>query len=290
MYNKQLDTFVKAVECGSFSKAAEELYVTPSAVIQQIKSLENRVGVRLLDRTSRGVSVTEAGKYFYEKSKELIARSEAILAQMKDLQRERDNVIRVVANTFHPIQILYELWFRFHPLEPNYELVTETIYEDHDKRIRHADLVEGVYFHEAWQKDFSFLQLTSTPVHMGFFSGHPMATRSSISYQDMKGLTVVTIRQGLEDTMDRIYDDLNMRGIRVIPVDVYDNAAVTMCATRNYAILMPLCWKNRFENLTLVPCEWDHALPYGFFVSQRAAIPAKRFAEFMREQVQAKET
>ena len=58
MYNRQLDVFVKAAELGSFSKAAEALYITPSAVIQQVNGLEERLGVKLFDRSRRGIVLT----------------------------------------------------------------------------------------------------------------------------------------------------------------------------------------------------------------------------------------
>ena len=62
MYNPQLDTFICVVEAGSFSKAAEELYISAPAVIKQINSLENSLDLQLFERTHRGLIITEAGK------------------------------------------------------------------------------------------------------------------------------------------------------------------------------------------------------------------------------------
>lgn len=62
MYNPQLDTFICVVEAGSFSKAAEELYISAPAVIKQINSLENSLNLQLFERTHRGLIITEAGK------------------------------------------------------------------------------------------------------------------------------------------------------------------------------------------------------------------------------------
>ena len=53
MYNPQLDTFICVVEAGSFSKAADKLYISLPAVIKQINSLENNLGVQLFARTHR---------------------------------------------------------------------------------------------------------------------------------------------------------------------------------------------------------------------------------------------
>ena len=59
MYNPQLDTFICVVEAGSFSKAAEELYISAPAVIKQINSLENSLNLQLFERTHRGLIITE---------------------------------------------------------------------------------------------------------------------------------------------------------------------------------------------------------------------------------------
>lgn len=57
MYNTQLETFICVVEAGSFSKAADKLFISPPAVIKQINSLEASLGVQLFSRTHRGLCV-----------------------------------------------------------------------------------------------------------------------------------------------------------------------------------------------------------------------------------------
>ena len=72
MYNPQLDTFICVVEAGSFSKAADKLYISPPAVIKQINSLENNLGVQLFARTRRGLVVTAAGESLYQDAKYMV--------------------------------------------------------------------------------------------------------------------------------------------------------------------------------------------------------------------------
>lgn len=55
MYNPQLETFIRVADAGSFNKAAEESYITPTAVIKQINLLEKSLDVKLFDRTHRGL-------------------------------------------------------------------------------------------------------------------------------------------------------------------------------------------------------------------------------------------
>ena len=72
MYNPQLDTFICVVEAGSFSKAADKLYISPPAVIKQINSLENNLGLQLFARTHRGLVVTAAGESLYQDAKYMV--------------------------------------------------------------------------------------------------------------------------------------------------------------------------------------------------------------------------
>ena len=62
MYNPQLDTFIRVADAGSFNKAAEQAFITPTAVIKQINLLETELDVQLFVRTHRGLKLTEAGK------------------------------------------------------------------------------------------------------------------------------------------------------------------------------------------------------------------------------------
>lgn len=58
LYDKHLDTFIKTADCSSFNKAAAELFITPSAVIKQIRSLEKDLGVPLFKRSHHGLELT----------------------------------------------------------------------------------------------------------------------------------------------------------------------------------------------------------------------------------------
>ena len=67
-----MQVFVRVVETGSFSKAAQEFQTTQPTVTKQVAALEARLKVRLLNRNTRGVSLSEAGALFYERCKQLL--------------------------------------------------------------------------------------------------------------------------------------------------------------------------------------------------------------------------
>src|SRR5213082_4300263 len=82
MDTRQLAAFCAVVERRSFSQAAEQLGVTQPAVSLQIRSLEKRVGLQLLDRSGRRVEPTEAGRRLYRSAQRLLALEQQLLAEL----------------------------------------------------------------------------------------------------------------------------------------------------------------------------------------------------------------
>jgi LysR family transcriptional regulator, regulator for bpeEF and oprC len=77
---QSLQAFVKVVQTGSFTRAAEALDTQKAHLSRQVSALERALGVRLLERTTRSLSLTEAGREFFE-------RAVGILAAVEDAQR-----------------------------------------------------------------------------------------------------------------------------------------------------------------------------------------------------------
>jgi DNA-binding transcriptional LysR family regulator len=79
-------TFVKIAEAGGFAAAARKLGVSPSTVTTQIQDLEDRLGVRLLNRSTRKVSLTEIGKAYYERCMRVLADMEEADSAVQAMQ------------------------------------------------------------------------------------------------------------------------------------------------------------------------------------------------------------
>lgn len=67
-----LKAFISVTETGSLTRAAEELYITQPALSQQIKQLENHFSVQLMERTNRGITITDAGELLYDYSNQIV--------------------------------------------------------------------------------------------------------------------------------------------------------------------------------------------------------------------------
>lgn len=81
MLFRQMKYFTAVVDCNSFTEAAEQCYISQSAISQQIRALEKELGVELIHRENRKFTLTPAGEYFYSQSK-------GILGEVDDICRE----------------------------------------------------------------------------------------------------------------------------------------------------------------------------------------------------------
>lgn len=92
-----MQAFVRVVESGSFSRAAERLGVTRAAISKQVRQLEEHLGVRLLNRTTRQVALTETGASFYERATAILDdMTEAELAASR-LNEEPRGILKIAA-------------------------------------------------------------------------------------------------------------------------------------------------------------------------------------------------
>lgn len=92
---RQLQYFHTVVRTGSFTEAAEECFISQSAISQQIKALENDLGVKLLIRENRSFHLTEAGEYLYQKSEQLLEDFERIKKETIKIGCGSQNVLRL---------------------------------------------------------------------------------------------------------------------------------------------------------------------------------------------------
>ena len=110
---RHLETFVKIAELNSFTKAAEELYITQPTVSKQIVDLEGYFGVRLIDRTKRQVILTRAGEILYKYGKDFMALRKETIDALEAFKGLKKGTIIVGASTIPGIYILPQVLHTF---------------------------------------------------------------------------------------------------------------------------------------------------------------------------------
>lgn len=94
---QQMKYFIAVIDQHSFTQAAVECHISQSAISQQIKELENAVGVQLIARKGRSFEMTEAGKYFYQHAQTIVQDVDQLLTDTKRVaaQQEDEYVLRL---------------------------------------------------------------------------------------------------------------------------------------------------------------------------------------------------
>jgi len=109
----QLETFLEVARLSSFSRAAEKRFRTQPAISSQIRSLEEEVGARLLDRSGGKVSITAAGKIFQKYAEETLEARKITLTNIAETERVPRGEIIVGANEGTCLHILPEVFAEF---------------------------------------------------------------------------------------------------------------------------------------------------------------------------------
>ena len=143
----EIQTFNAVVDAGSFVKAADALAMSKAAVSRYIVDMEARLGVRLLHRTTRRLSLTDEGQIFYVRSKELLAELAEAEDEITSRSGAASGLLRVNAPFTFGVLHLAPLWGAFRAQHPKVKLdvtladrLVDLVDEGYDVAIRIANL------------------------------------------------------------------------------------------------------------------------------------------------------
>ncbi len=131
-------TFARVVESGSFAEAARRLGLGRAAISHQVKLLEDRLGIRLLHRSTRSLSLTHAGQDYYQSCKLITEEAEAATRRIQSLSDEPVGRISLTCSTNFGLKRIIPLLSQFRHSYPKIELDVELTDEI-------TNLVEGGY-------------------------------------------------------------------------------------------------------------------------------------------------
>ena len=125
MDNQNLKAFITVAELGSFSEAADSLYLTQSAISKRIALLEQQIGKRLFDRIARQVSLTEAGNELLPRARRILQEYENALQAINDLSGEASGTLRLAISHHLGLHRLPPVLKQFAQQYPNVTLDIE---------------------------------------------------------------------------------------------------------------------------------------------------------------------
>ena len=194
----EMQTFNAVVDAGSFVKASEALNLSKAAVSRYVVDMETRLGVRLLHRTTRRLSLTEEGQVFHARSKELLAGLDEAEAEITSRSAQASGLLRVNAPVTFGILHLAPLWGAFRAQNPKVTLditlsdrVVDLLEDGYDLAIRIGQLEASTLVSRQLATTRvllcaspPYLATHGTPVHPSDLASHAVIAYSYWSGRD----------------------------------------------------------------------------------------------------------
>lgn len=191
---KQMQYFISVVETGSFTKAAEECYISQSAISQQIKALEEEMDVQLLIRKNRSFSLTMAGEFFYKHCKDILLEVETLCKRTKEIE-EDENVLNIGYLRVYPEKELREAVLEFSALYPHVFINLKR--GNHEELYNYlisgkASLVVSEQ-RRAFHDDYVNYHLLHMDCYVEISKNHPLSEKEYIDVEELKKTTCILV-------------------------------------------------------------------------------------------------
>lgn len=291
VYNPQLETFLRVADAGSFNKAASERFITPTAVIKQINLLEESLGVKLFDRTHRGLVLTDAGKSMYQDAKYIIQYCKDSVARAKSTVKTEE-VIRIGTSPITPSSVLMELWPKVRKQYPNmkFQLVPFENTPENAREIlknlgQNIDVVAGIFDETLLEvRQCAGIELRKEPICCAVSLENPLAEKKILTLQDLEGENLLLMHRGWSHHVDELRDDLkeNYSLIHIVDFDFYNMEIFNRCENSNDILMAFSGWSNVHPLLKIIPVEWDYKIPYGLLHSHQPSEEVQKFLDAIR--------
>ncbi len=293
MVNNVLYAFIEVIDAGSFSKAAEKLYISSTALMKQMNGLEAQIGVQLLIRTNHGIRATNAGISFYYDAKFLMQYSEKAIARARQTANTNPDIIRIGTSLLNPCNVLLDVWNTISETYPQFKMkmvpfdddaaswpsVYRTIGKD-------FDIMVGAYERTNNSDSFQDLKLGEYRFCVAVSREHPLARKERLSVTDLYGERLVMIQPGISPLIDEIRGYV---GTEHPEIQIKDNPqqytidVFNRCEESSAVLLTLDGWKDVHPSLVTLPVDWKYTIPYGILYPPKPSKSVLPFVKALQE-------
>ncbi len=186
----QLRYFVTLAETESFTKAAVAHFISQTAITQQIRTLEEAVGSKLINRETRPISLTPAGKVFLKEAREILERMDTALWRTREASTGLEGSLRIGYTKGYERSDISKYLRNFHREYPN---VLLSCYRC-DTDMLAAGLLNGEYdIIFTWdstnilqEENIALRVFENVPLRVALYANHRLARRKELSRKDLK--------------------------------------------------------------------------------------------------------
>ena len=290
MISAQLSVFLTVADCGSFSRAAERLFISPTAVMKQINTLEHRLALPLFTRSAHGVRLTPAGEIIYKDARLLSDYATRSVENARGVVTAAPKVFRVGTSMLNPAKPFMDLWYQMSADFPDYALNLVPFEDDHNGILAEIaqigekfDFLVAACESHTWLEKCNMLLLGRYDIMCAVPRGHRLAQKKLLAPSDLSGETMLMVAAGDSKSNDAarrtLEEDLHIRIEDT--AHFYDISVFNRCAETGSVLLTLSCWKDVHPGLVTIPVDWAYAVPYGLLYAQHPPAHIERFVRIL---------
>lgn len=282
------------VQTGSFSKAAQQGYLTPPAILYRVNELEKSLGIKLFNRSSQGVTLTAAGAILHRHASDLIRRSEQVTKQVRQAAKQQSKTVRIGSSLLNPASQLMGLWDQVIAADPEWRLQftpLETLAYSFPEMYQHlgerVDLLYGPYGFSDQTYNVRFYPFTKYHFSITMHQNDPLAQKQQLNLADLVGAQLMMVPQGHVAAVDHLYKLIDQQKLKIktVATDVhYTIDTFNQFMAEGQYFLTLECWQHVLPGLVSRPLNVADAIPYGFIATDH---PSKELAQFIATMLKA---
>jgi DNA-binding transcriptional LysR family regulator len=208
-----IQAFVAIAELGGFSKAAEHLHVTQTALTRRVQKLESYLGLRLLDRTTRYVEVTAVGREFLPQAKAIDSEMTLAVGRLKDMSKNARGSFTLACVPTMASHVLPTVIRRYATAHPGnrIRLIDTSAFEVRDA-VLHGQAELGIGVPTDRHPDLAETPLLEEPLMFFCREEHALSRMKSVTWSDMRETDLIVVSSM---TATRVFTDYQLakRGI-----------------------------------------------------------------------------
>lgn len=239
---RQLRAFVAVAQTGSFSLAAESLFVTQSAVSALVKELESVLGLVLIDRSTRRLQLSSVGEDLLPIVAKVLHDLDLALTASADLRSLRQGVVRIAAPQLMSAALLPEVISAYGALHPQVRVkLLDCAVENVTARVFAEEVDIGLGPERENSSDIQAEPLFQGPFMAAFPTGHPLEARERIRWKDLARYPVIALQgQFMELLRKELHATTRNSPISLVGEVTFMSTALAMAhAGQGVALCMP---------------------------------------------------
>lgn len=267
--DKSMERLFVIEKQGSFAKAADQLYISRSALVQWVKQLETELGFSIFLRDHRGVYLTEMGRFFLKEMQSLLRTYNSAVTRCRKMQNRQSESITIGAMPNLSSFMIPKLCVAFRQKYPDVEIRFKDYFpSEYFQKFRSGDFDISVEYASNYRfdgEDFTFLKLMDDHYCCKVSPSHPIAPKMSVSFEDLRGEKLYMYKRGITKSGDQLRDYIlkNEPDIEIIDIDNYDSALAATCELENAVLLYYSMYSHCLPTLVSVPATWDIPIELG---------------------------